>query len=77
MNKCKNCLNTGALELIKDYQYQFEEDYPIEIIDVFKCSICDAIHWEDNDNKYYEFLIGSKTTNQTKAVSGWAKSYNV
>ena len=51
---CKYCKSTD-LELIENYEYQFEEE-PIEIITILKCNICTCIHKiVDNELEFYEF----------------------
>lgn len=74
--KCKNCQVEGKLEEIKDYQYQEEDDSPIETITVLKCLICNCIHWENDDKQFWEYEVGFSQKNDAKAISGWAKSYN-
>lgn len=74
MDKCKHCLMTGCLEEFKDYDYQFDEDDPIEVIDVFICSECGCIHHEDGEDSFYEFTVGFEK--KTDAIAGWATDHN-
>ena len=69
MDKCKCCLNIGTLELIKDFKYQHEEDDPIEVFDVFKCSICGCIHWQTQTSNYYEYVV--RTKEEINNVGEW------
>lgn len=76
MNKCKNCLNTGCLNEVKDYKYQFEESDQIRKIDVFVCSLCGCLHHESDVESFFEFEAGSSNIDTSKAISGWAMSHN-
>ena len=69
VNHCKNCQFNGKLERIKDYEYQFSDSDPVEILDVLKCPICGCIHWEEGGGVSWEFIVGNKE--EKSAVSSW------
>ena len=78
IKKCKNCRSETNIEPINDFKYQFDSDDPIELINGFKCSICNAIYSiKDNKLMFWEFEIDSNTKDTFKAVENYATDQKV
>jgi len=75
--KCKNCQNEVILEPNKDYQYQFDIDSPLEVIDVEICPICKCIYWENETHTFFEYEKHIGDGDTSNAIGGWVTNKSV
>lgn len=64
---CKNC-GSNNIRLEKAYNYQFDEDDEIKIIDCKICNICGCIHGIIDNISFFEY---------TKHINSFEKLSNV
>lgn len=75
LNKCKNCLTDNYLHKIKDFQYQFDEEDPVEELDVLRCDKCGCIHWIEGGAWSWEWIVDYKEDKVT--VGNWSTDQQV
>ena len=76
MNKCLNCLTEDKIGFKKDFDYQFENDSPVEVIDAYICHKCGCIHgYLDNELSFYSWTKDFQP--KKDVIKGWSSDYDV